>query len=715
MDSDLLKSGTPEFPKAERLTAATNRSSHDTGFHMNPIRSLRQHRTLAAWVGGIVFISLVGFALLRKPAYEAESDIYVDPSTTDVMEVGQGTYDAQRYDSTLQQYIQTLERRELLIDALKTLPEGVWRKPGEPLGAAAARLASGLHVERQGASYQMAITLSGTDPDDTPRALNALVQQFLTQVHREANDLFTARQRVLGQERVDVEKELAAAQNRQSALNESLGVASIGTSGRNPIDDQLDDLRGQLASARREYDLASSQLTTNSPNASSATDDDPVTMATRNTINQRKATLMSEMVGMTPLNPIYQQDQLELANLDRQMVQLTAGPGQSRAEQKLKAEMRRASNEETLLEQQIAQLSLKAASSGPSLQHASELANEIDHLQERLAAIDTAIRAAKLDAISPARLHVAVAAVTPAEAKPGKQRLMLLAAFPMALLAGIFAAELARRLRARIYIAEDVRTTIGFPPLAELPSPQDVSDKTSDEYLLRLAAAIESAYLRTGSKSYTFTCIGNAIEARKLIGDVQTKLYELGYASLWIKAKALLRTEQEFERVHGRTTSIGHFPDLGKDGLAAVRLNWLKQNYDIVLIESGPLLTSAEAEYAARRSDATVLVLNSGETKIADLRNAVELLEKLRVRGVGVVVQDVRLHDADLDFCRNIQVLEAQSKSPRSQESDGAISVSSIPNEDTSPGGDADFLARVTPIQSRQTTEARNETVSKIQ
>jgi MinD-like ATPase involved in chromosome partitioning or flagellar assembly len=86
----------------------------------------------------------------------------------------------------------------------------------------------------------------------------------------------------------------------------------------------------------------------------------------------------------------------------------------------------------------------------------------------------------------------------------------------------------------------------------------------------------------------------------------------------------------------------------------------LTNEYDIVLIDAAPLLTSAETEYLARFAHVTILVGESGRTKKAELKRSARLLERLNVNGVAVVINKVGLLRAEKTLKQDIDEFEAR-------------------------------------------------------
>jgi Mrp family chromosome partitioning ATPase len=87
----------------------------------------------------------------------------------------------------------------------------------------------------------------------------------------------------------------------------------------------------------------------------------------------------------------------------------------------------------------------------------------------------------------------------------------------------------------------------------------------------------------------------------------------------------------------------------------------------LVLTDTSPLAVSAETEYLARLVDCAIIVIESGVTTRAQLREVARSLQKLDVAAVGFVLNRVKLQKADPAFRRSIrgveQHLRTQSRS----------------------------------------------------
>jgi polysaccharide biosynthesis transport protein len=67
----------------------------------------------------------------------------------------------------------------------------------------------------------------------------------------------------------------------------------------------------------------------------------------------------------------------------------------------------------------------------------------------------------------------------------------------------------------------------------------------------------------------------------------------------------------------------------------------LRHHFDLVLIDSPPVLPVTDAAVLARHADATLLLAAAGQTRRADLRRAVEKLDQVNAKVLGIVLNKV--------------------------------------------------------------------------
>jgi capsular exopolysaccharide synthesis family protein len=67
----------------------------------------------------------------------------------------------------------------------------------------------------------------------------------------------------------------------------------------------------------------------------------------------------------------------------------------------------------------------------------------------------------------------------------------------------------------------------------------------------------------------------------------------------------------------------------------------LRERFDLVLIDSPPVLPVTDAAILSRHADATLLLAAAGQTRRADLRRAVEKLDQVGTTILGLVLNKV--------------------------------------------------------------------------
>ena len=641
-------------------------------FNFQVRRSLRMHRKLAVLVGLAVCLLLVALGLMQPRTYTASSVIYVEPMVArNLNEQGVPGFDQFRYGSFLDQQMQTIVRPDVLTAALRTLPPGTWAGPRESEQSAVARLAKALTVERALTSYQITIQLKASDPQAAAAIVNAVTKAYLQRGREDEFKQADLREQILSEERDRVKQELDTDRKEQAALGASMGLASPADGAGNPYDADLAGLRAQLATAREARDVAAAQLASvTGPDAdhhsglTASADDlinsDPGLSAKKAAVNARRVVLESMMAGMTPSNPQYRQAQDEIADLDRALEAKTAevrAQTERRIQDKLRTDLQRTADVESKLNAQLAQATAKATGAGPKLQRAAELANDIQRLTARYTTVDEALNALEVETSGPGMAHVPLPAAVPLLPDPNHRDLFFIAALPLGMLCGVAAAVLARRSDRRVYLGSDLQQVLGFAPIAVLPARSDVSDRVIEEYVLRLAAGVESAYRTAGAQSFVVTAVSADTETGTLLVALSHKLQELWLRVAVIKSSELLIPSPEAVEHQG----VGRRTIQAGEGIGSANLDGMKCQHDIILIDAAPLLHSAETEYAARCADATILVVESAITQTTELTAATALLSRLRVSGVGAVLDQLKLEHADESFRSAVRIIEQRS------------------------------------------------------
>ena len=679
-------------------TQPADQSHSVPAFRPQVVRSVLMYPRLAAGVAIVVLLGLIGLALLQGAAYLATSQVYVEPAVARILgDPAATTFDAAKYESFLGEQIQLMQRLDVITAGLASLPASTYQEYGRSPAQAAAAIQAQMKVIRPASSYQVFISLKGSDAQKTADIVNAITSAYVAIVHKTNAEEYDQRAQLLGEERRRIETELQTARAEQTALGASIGVANPTEESGNPYDAELNGIRLQLTEARAAHDVAGAQLASLSGVGTSRTDGltaaadeliagDAGLGSMKATISQRKAQLGEQMSGMTTTNPIYKQDLDEMADLDRTLDRMTSDlrdKAARRLQDKLRTDLQRTGDIESRLNGQLARQIANATSAAPRLQRAGEVAADIKRLDTRLAAVDDALRSLRMEVSGPSQVRLSMPAKAPERPEASRKKLFLMLALPLALVLGGAAAILARKRDQHIYAGIDMEEVLGFPPLAVIPASADVSPRVFGEYVLRLAAGIESAYRNGGARTFVLTAVSMTTDIEPLTTSLTRKFEEIGVNVIVatasdmmspIKASISSATAATATEVgdHGQTTAVW------SEGFVAANVAKMKAEHGLVLIRSEAILNCAETEYVARCADATILMVECGVTTRQQLLLAGELLHRLNVSGVGAVLVEVELRFADAEFRKAIAALDRRQKASTQAERHQPASRSAV-------------------------------------
>lgn len=642
-------------------------------FHFDFLRSLRMHRKMAFTIFALALLAAVGYVAKGWNSYSAQALVYVQPAPPRLLETSpenRWPYDANTYDSYIEQQVHNVTRPDVLAAAAQKIPG--WVGKGENPQSAASRLGRALEVARVGTGYQISITSKAKSAERAAQIANAAAASYIESATRELRSGDDQRIQLLREERERVQTELAADRAEQDDLNKKLGVASISSSPMDPIDQQISAVRAELIKARADNDEAAARLmATDKGGASSpaaldaeadelvATDSGLASMKT--SLNARRSQLISQMANLTPNHPLYKQDQEELAKINSSLESMTndlRAKAAAHIQQKLKTDLERTSDMEAKLNAQLAQLTEAAGSAGPRLQRLSELAADIQRLQSRYALVDEQYRNLSLENHAPGAVYLSAPAMAPLDASRDlvfrKALLILLGG----LLLGWGAAILALNLDPRIYIAKDVERVLGFTPMAQLPDFDEVGAGVEEEYLLRLAAALEHAYQQGALKSCIFTGVAPGSGATTVASRVTAMLEAMGRSTVLVDASSAPLPAPTAESAPESESGLVPAPRGSRSTALLQQMAEETGEDTIVLSDTAPLLVSGETEYLARFVDSAIVVIQSGVTTKAQLRDVAHTLQRLDVSAVGFVLNRISKETANPSFRDSVRAVE---------------------------------------------------------
>ncbi len=659
-------------------------------------RSLRLHKMTATLITLVTLGLGVALAVRHRAKYEATSVVYVSPNFHATLVTTQEQ--EYPYDSYIEEQVHSVTKYNVLVDAIGKLKPGVWQAPGESLESAVDRLQNSLTVQRDGQSYQVQITLLGTDPTHLAEVVNAVTDSYLDSIKGEEFYGRDERLESLRQARAEVQNELNDKLREQREISQSLGVAVISSDATDQIDAQVAKLRTDLTAAHEQRIQAEAQLSalangdTDTPSnaLNSAADEiialDPSLLALKSSLSQKRALLLDQLAGMTPNHPLRRTTEEQLAEIETALQQMQANLRSHAAatlEQKLRTDLERATTVEAKLTADLQTDTHQATHAAPSFQRAQVLKAEITALQARYSTLDERTRNLELESKSPGSVHIFSPARTPTAPSHSGSTMILGLLLPVSLMVGIGSVVLIDFFDPRVHSGNDIEEILGFSPIGTLFHQRDVTMQVLDECALRLAAGIDQAARTAGIHTIVLTSVTAGAGTTSIVGNLGSTLAKLGRKTLTIDASG------ENPPVAYVTLNIDQSAHHGVGGMPAVRpdadvwstavlaqpfsakvtplTNFMDQafkdlttDYDIVLIDATPILISAETEYLARFADVTILIAEAGITTKAQLIRASRLLEKLQIPGVAAILNKLAYRRVSRATREDLNAFEAR-------------------------------------------------------
>ena len=694
----------PEAPTSPTLPLRPplRPTSKGVSIWVRATRSVRFHRVTTALVS-LVLLALTAAYLVRyKPSYTATSLVYVSPTFPSTLKDGDPETNYP-YESYVQQQVHSITRYEVLADAIRSLPAGVWQRPGESEATAVARLQHALTVARVETSYQISISLQEQSPEHLAEIVNAVTQSYLTKAKQDEFYGRDERLATLRAARTDLETKLDQTLQQQAEVTNKLGVAQLGAAvTSNPFDDQLNRVRTDLANAHQQRIEAEARLQAlkfgdqSDPGwaldaaANAAIANDPQLTAVKTALGQQRSALMAQAAGLTENNPLRKQSEADIVQIDnglKEVEEKLRRGAASQLEDSTRSNVLRTEMIEAQLQHEL-QTNLAAASSAATrFQRADELKAEIDRLHAQYTEVDNRIEELQLESNSPGAAHLFSAAMTPFAPDPNKVKLFAPLLIPFILLTGVLAAMAVDHLDPHIYTKEDLESVLGFSPIGTLFADKEVTQLVFDEGVLRLAAAVDHSTRVAGTRTFVLTATDKHGQTATILENLARALAGLGRKVITIDASgndkpvAYASVEMNNGNIASRNlvnspehhsimwpnpqtsvvatqalpSRIAPLPSFVSDAFQK-----LTNDYEIVLINTAPILCSAETEYLARCADVTILVATASKTTRNQLVRAAGQLERIDVPGVATVVSEVSMLRVNSSVKNDVQEFEAR-------------------------------------------------------
>jgi Mrp family chromosome partitioning ATPase len=559
-------------------------------------------------------------------------------------------------------------------------------------------------VTRVDTTFQISISLLGQNPGHLADIVNAVTQSYLAKAKQEEFYGRDQRLATLRDARSQLEKELDQTLQEQAGITHALGITVLGApDGPNPYDDQLTRVRADLAAAHQQRMEAEAKLEAlhaggpSSPSwaldaeADAAIASDPQLAAVKTALGQKRSALMEQAAGLTENHPLRKQSEADIAQIDSGLKEVEQNLRRNAAtelEDRTHSNVLRAGILEAQLQSELQKDSAAAHTAAPKFQRADELKAAIDRLQARYTQVDNRIDNLELESSSPGTVHLFSAAMTPVAPEPSKVKTFAPFLLPVILLIGLSAAVVVDYLDPHVYTSEDLEGVLGFSPIGSLFADKDVTQLVFDECVLRLAAAVDHATRVAGVRTFVLTATDKNGQTAPILENLAHALAGLGrkvitidasgntnpvaYASVELNESnhasrklAVSQAQQSMIRPTPQAASVTAqaLPSqiVPLSSFVSDAFQKLTNDYEIVLIDSAPLLCSAETEYLARCADVTILVATAAKSTKSRLARAARLLERIDVPGVAAIINEVGLARVNSSIRNDVKEFEART------------------------------------------------------
>ena len=675
-------------------------------FHV--LESLRRHRMVSGLT--LLFCLLCsGFLLYkrREPTFEATSKVYVSPTSSKAL-----TDDKQQaapYEGFVDQQTKTVTRYDVIEAALDKLPKPVWDGYGVNKENAINVLQRLLTVARNGQGFEITISLDGPDANSVTAIVNGVTDAYIAKARSVEFYDRDQKLKILRDEQERLQAQLTEKDAERTKLMQDLGVASVHVNDSSPYNDQLAKLHSDLNDANEALAQSESKLQSLRSGAgmqvaaSDAASSDPGLVALKASLAAKRGALTQEMATLTPANSLYRQDEDQIKAIDAQLAENSRGLQKTATEQitgRLTSEIAQKRIVVNRLQAQLLEQTRQATGTAPKYQQAQNISSDIDHLQTGYATVEERIRELEVDSSSPGSIYLSAAAMVPLS--PNKTKLPLIALM-MLIMSIVFSVGVAVAIDffdPHVYNSDDVKHVMGFAPLGVLLDHDHFSAEVSQQYLLRLAAGIHHAVRASGARTFLFTATEPESGTTTVVEKLARQLRVLNLRTLTVAATNVdgkisyvntaapinapsannsyeprrngpFSTDTEIipAQPHGPTALSTQMAEpaqtMFSGSFVAQVLAENESNYDVVLVDGGPLLISADTEYLARVADGTIIVAQSGRTTRKQLERAASLLERLHVPGVAVALNRVDPSHADAALRQDVLDFQQQLKKQR--------------------------------------------------
>jgi len=654
-----------------------------------PLVSLLSHKFLAVFI--IISMITVGVLLSKKvkPSYTTTATVLVSPSFVPNLN-SEKNLDFTQYQMYIAQQTQLITRDDVLRSAIQTVElKKYWLYSGETETNALTRLKESLSADNEEGSPFISVTITSNKADGLNIVLNRIVKAYLKQTQAENIYNSSGRIEVLKVRQQELQNSINKLQGKRGDISEQLGVTTFQRDSLNPYDQVLiESLKTYNSAHSKSLELETYFITLTgkvkqgknllSLLASEKLNEDKSLKTVKGQLIQQRTTLLTKVIGLTPRHPTRLKAEREIANIDHIIKQ-----AETKKLNEIRLHLLEKSRAEILQAQQLEDsfaLQLKAqratASSYSVLYNQALIVNkEIARNYEQLNTISDRIDFLTIESTAPGFVRIdslASPSLLPVNNSTKVLLIFIIAGIGLGTMVPIGIDLLDKRIRT----PGEVQKILGFSPLAWILERNNIyAEQVATDSLRRMALALNRDWRSHDTTGFVLTSVKPRGGTTSVTLELARLLTGLGIRTLAVELNAFqpdhrysnsigfsegltsLFTPEDVDTISPELLIIpgnNELPDRLPVGETSTRhlithgklpliLDKLNQHYDLVLLDTPPILLSSDAELLGEIASGVLLVIEAGNTTPGELKRAAKLLERLNPPVLGAVLNRVKV------------------------------------------------------------------------
>jgi len=657
-----------------------------------PLVSLKKHYKIS--IGIFVTLVVLGIPIAwfkGKAYYLATAVVYVSPHFANILQDSK-EQEISQYQQFLTQQTGTVGRYDILLSALQKLGDKrfVWQNKEESDRHAAERLQAALVIAAVKDTYLFSVSLESDKKEYLDEIINTIVSTYLEESQKD-QILYAAKERlsVLYEQREKLQQIIIEKKKRVQEISKELSITTFVDSSTNPYDALLADSQRAYSDAQRDRMTAEAGLllfeNPKDPGASSSALESIVSdivykdqglHSLKANMYQQRSRLVEQISGLDPRHPLHEQIKKQLAVIEAEVVSATEQLSQV-VTRMLLEERRSKVALTTKIEQdlanQINEQKKHSAWFSTNYNEALTLNQDIKRFYTQLETVENRISFIELESKAPGFIRVESFARPPEQPVRGGRKKIVIIFFVLGGILGLIVPIIIDILDKRIKTAGQVEKLIGYKPLAALlENDPEVSPNIIADQKRRLALALVRERKRSGKQSnlILLTAVNHESAVTSLAFDLAMDYQKIGMRSVVVEVNALKPDKRYITEAINNgimnmildpditidqvvSTANDKYPDrisigmpdggllFGYHHLEAV-LAKIAEDYAIVILDTAPILFSADVEFLVSISDITLLVI-AAQSSPPQIKRTVQLLERIDPKVIGFVVTRLQL------------------------------------------------------------------------